>query len=160
MHKDNVLEKAAHLFKSLYFKLIKINDTPHKIAVGFGIGVFAGIMPFAGPIIAIFLAVLFKVNRAAAFLGALITNTWISVAAFFLSISIGSSIFDIDGETIKARWMTLLKDFHLASLFKASVLEIILPVVIGYIVIAIISALAAYAAAITIMKLKNRKKTG
>ena len=146
--------------KLIYIKLVKIDDSPHKIAVGFGLGVFAGIMPFAGPVIAVFLAILFKVNRASAFLGGLITNTWITVVAFLFSIKVGSVIFGINSDVIRLRWMALLKDFHLSSFFKLSAFEIILPVLTGYLAIAFFSACAAYAMIMLIMKFVELKKDG
>ena len=33
--------KVARFFKALYLKLFRINDTPQKIAIGFGVGVFS-----------------------------------------------------------------------------------------------------------------------
>ncbi len=159
MHnKKTALDRAANFLKLVYIKLIRIDDTPQKIAWGFGLGVFAGIMPFAGPIAAVFLAILFKVNRISAFLGGLLTNTWITIVAFFFSIKIGAFIFGLDGEIIHSRWTALLKDFHISSLLKLSALEITLPVVTGYFVIALFSAFAAYIAASLIMKFMKRKK--
>lgn len=46
-------------FRSIYLKLFQINDTPQRIALGVGLGVFTGIIPGAGPIAALFLAMLF-----------------------------------------------------------------------------------------------------
>jgi hypothetical protein len=159
MYNCKPLDKIVNFFKLGYFKLIRIHDSPHNVAMGFGLGVFAGIMPFAGPIVAVFLAMLFKVNKISAFLGGLLANTWISFLAFLLSIKVGSVIFGIDGSTVRARWMELLKDFHLSSLFKVSAAEIILPVVAGYIVIALFFAVTVYITALFIMKfVENRKK--
>ncbi len=157
MHKHKALEKIANFFKLIYLKLIRIDDTPHKVAVGLGLGVFAGVMPFAGPIVAVFLAALFKANRISAFLGGLLTNTWITIVAFLFSIKLGSFIFGVDGDIIHSRWTALFKDFHISTLFKLSAFEIILPVLTGYLVIALSSACAAYCAAIIIMKFIKRK---
>jgi hypothetical protein len=156
MHKNNALDKAANFIRSVYVKLIKIDDTPHNIAVGFSLGVFAGIMPFAGPLAAIFLAMLFKANKVSAFLGGLLTNAWITVPAFLFSIKVGAFIFRIDANIIRAQWAAFLKDFHLSSLVKLSVIEIALPVITGYIVIALFLACTAYLASFMIMKLTRR----
>ncbi|MDD5428381.1 MAG: DUF2062 domain-containing protein [Candidatus Omnitrophica bacterium] len=153
-----MLGKIAGFFKLIYVKLVRINDSPHKIAVGFGLGVFAGIMPFAGPLAALLLAFIFKVNRASALLGGFVTNTWITVIAFLFSIKVGSLIFGMNADVIRSRWTALLKDFHISSFFKLSALEIILPVVTGYLAIAAISACAAYAAIIVIMKFIRIRK--
>lgn len=158
MRNNKMLEKVKRFLKLIYIKLVKIDDTPHKIAVGFGLGVFAGVMPFAGPVIAVLLAALFRVNKASAFLGGLLTNTWISIITFFFSIKIGSFIFGVDGEVIRSRWMALLKDFHFSSLLKLSAFDVVLPVLAGYIVIALFSALAAYVAAIAAVRFIRAKR--
>ena len=158
MHSHKALDKAANFLKLIYLKLIKINDTPQKIAIGFGLGVFTGIMPFAGPAAAIFLAVLFRVNRASALLSSLLTNTWISIVSFLLSIRIGSLIFGIDARLIRSRWTELFKNFHLSSMLKLSAFKIVLPVVTGYLVIALLSACAAYAAVFVIIRLIKHRK--
>jgi len=83
---------------------------------------------------------------------------WITIVAFLFSIKVGAFIFGLDGDIMRLRWTALLKDFHFSSFFKLSAFEIILPVLTGYLVIALSSACAAYAAAIIIIKfIKNRK---
>lgn len=44
--------RILRLLKLIYIKLFRINDTPQKIAQGFGLGVFLGILPGTGPIAA------------------------------------------------------------------------------------------------------------
>lgn len=159
MRKQNVFDAITGFFRLIYEKLVKIDDTPQKIASGFGVGVFAGVLPMAGPIAAVFLAVLFKVNRAAALLAALITNTWISFIIFLFSVKIGAFIFGVDGSAIQLQWAELLKDFHLSGLFKLSAMRLALPVITGYLVIALFSAGAAYVIILTVMKfIKNNRK--
>ncbi|MDD3906094.1 MAG: DUF2062 domain-containing protein [Candidatus Omnitrophica bacterium] len=160
MRKRNVFDAITGFFRLIYEKLVKIDDTPQKIASGFGIGVFAGVLPMAGPIAAVFLAVLFKVNRAAALLAALITNTWISFVIFLFSVKIGAFIFGVDGSAIQLQWAELLKDFHLSGLFKLSAMRIALPVITGYLVMALFSAGTAYVMILTVMKfIKNNGKS-
>jgi len=147
------------LLKKLYIKLVKIDDTPQKIALGFGLGVFAGIMPMMGPVLALFLAYVFRVNKAGAFLGALFTNTWISILSLVLSVKVGAYMFGIEWATLYKSWSMLWKHFHWANLFKISALEIVLPIAAGYIAIAFIAALIAYVAALMlVISIKNARK--
>lgn len=154
----NVIDKISGFFKTIYLKMVRINDTPQKVALGLGLGVFAGIMPFAGPILAVFLAALFRVNKVSAFLGALLTNTWITFIIFLLSIKVGSLMFGVDGNALHARWMALLKDFHFANFFKASFVEVALPVIAGYLAMAFFAAAVAYVMAITVIKIVGKPK--
>ncbi len=51
-------------FKQIYQQIIGINDSPHKVAGGFAVGVFLGILPGAGAFAAVVLAYILQVNRA------------------------------------------------------------------------------------------------
>jgi len=70
-----------------YIRLVRINDSPHKVAWGLAVGVFLGISPTfgLGIIIALALAILFKFNKAAAILGSFIMNPF--TAPFFWTAS-------------------------------------------------------------------------
>jgi len=152
--KNNILR----FLKLIYIKLFRINDTPQKIALGFGLGVFLGILPGTGPIAALFLAFLFRVNRISALLGSLLTNTWLSVLTFLLSIKIGSAIMDLNWQDTYNNWTSFLKNFSFSGLFKLSVLKITLPVIIGYFIIAFCAGLLAYLATFVIFKRFPRRR--
>jgi len=130
--------------KKLYIKLFKINDTPQRIAAGLGVGVFLGILPGTGPLAALFLAWLLRLNRASALLGSLFTNTWLSIVTLLLSVKVGAAILGLNWEETREAWMLFLKDFHWLDLLKLSALNIILPVVVGYLTVAFCLGLAVY----------------
>jgi len=150
------LQRLKRLVSVLYVKLVRTNDTPQKVALGFGLGVFSGILPGTGPIAAVFLASLAKVNRATALLGSLATNTWLSFVTFLISIKIGSGLIGADWQDIKEKWSMLFKHFSFLGLFKLSVLKIIFPVMLGYLVVAICCGLVSYAVLILILKLRKK----
>lgn len=139
--KDN---KLFILFHQLYIKLFKINDSPQRVALGFGLGVFSGILPGAGPIASLFLALLFRANRASALIGSLLTNTWISILTFVLAAKAGSVIFGIKWQQLRKDWNLFLINFNWQALFKLSVLKVILPVMIGYLLIALCAGALVY----------------
>jgi len=141
----------------IYLKFFRINDTPQKIAGGLGLGVFMGILPGTGPIAALVLSLAFRVNRAAALLGSLITNTWLSIVTFLLAVKIGGQIMNLDWRKLQEQWLYLFKDFHWASLFQSSVINIILPVIIGYFIIAFCLGIAVYLAALLVLTIAKKK---
>src|SRR3989338_11447506 len=96
------------LLKFLYLKLFKINDTPQKIALGLGLGVFAGIFPGTGPAASLFLAFIFRANRASALIGSMLTNTWLSVVTLLLAIKLGALMFGIQWEEIQNNGTSLI----------------------------------------------------
>ncbi len=144
------------LLKLTYIKLFRIHDSPQKIALGFGVGVFTGIFPGTGPIAALFLAFILKVNRISALLGSLLTNTWLSLVTFLLSIKTGSAIMNLNWQDTYRDWTDFLKGFSFAGLFKLSILKIVLPVAIGYLIVASCAGLLAYLAMVIIFKIFPR----
>lgn len=144
--------------KKLLDKLFKINDSPQRIALGLGLGVFLGIMPGTGPIAALFLAGFLRLNRASALLGSLATNTWLSFVTFLLSLKVGSFIMGLNWQEVNNHWKVFLKNFHWLDLFKASILKAILPVIVGYIIVAFCLGLMVYLISIVILtQIKDAK---
>ncbi|MFH0913193.1 MAG: DUF2062 domain-containing protein [Candidatus Omnitrophota bacterium] len=160
MKKTNRGNRLLRFFKFIYLKLFRIHDTPQRIALGLGLGVSLGILPGTGPIAAIFLALLLKVNRAASLLGSLMTNTWLSIATFLLSIRIGSSIIGTDWQDTRRGWIDFLKDFRPTDLARISTLKIIYPVIVGYFIVALGLGLAVYLISLAIIiKLRHENKS-
>lgn len=152
--KNNRIIRA---FKLIYLKIFRIHDTPQRIALGFGLGVFLGIIPGTGPIAALALAFVLRVNRASALLGSLLTNTWLSIVTFFLSIKIGSTIMHLDWQVVYQEWLQFLRDFRFLDLFKFSALKIILPLITGYFIIAFcLGAVAYLIIAILVRQIKTK----
>ena len=153
---QNLNAKIREFFHLLYIKLFKINDTPRKIALGLGLGVCAGILPGTGPIASLFLALVFRANRASALLGSLLTNTWLSFLTFLLAIKAGSAIMHLHWQEVQDSWLLFLKDFHWLNLVKLSALRIILPILVGYFIIAIGLGFAVYLITLIILIKKKR----
>jgi len=148
--------KFTGFFVSVYEKLFKIDDTPQRIALGFGLGVFLGIFPGTGPLAAIFLAVLFRLNRAAALIGSLLTNTWSSIIVLALAFQVGSLTMGVKWHDMAGDWDSFQRAFRWKDLFKFSALKVALPVLIGYIIIGLVFGLFAYI--ITLITVKKIKK--
>ncbi|MFA6383905.1 MAG: DUF2062 domain-containing protein [Candidatus Omnitrophota bacterium] len=166
MNKKTFYNKIARSLKSLYIKMFRINDTPQRVSLGFGLGVFTGILPGTGPLIALILAAFFRVNKAAALLGSILTNTWISLATIVLSIKIGAGIMGLEWHNVYNTWQQLLKDFHWNQLLNASIIKLMLPVLTGYLILSFCIALLVYCGALFILsflkrnRVKNPKKPG
>jgi uncharacterized protein (DUF2062 family) len=145
------MKKIKRFFNLLFAKLFKINDSPQKIALGLGIGVFTGIFPGTGPLAALFLALLLRVNRASALIGSLLTNTWLSFVTFLLAIKLGSGLFGIGWQQLHQDWSSFLKGFNWLALFQLSILKVILPVITGYLLIAFCLGLIVYLVALLVL---------
>ena len=145
-------------FQNLYDKLVKINDTPQRVALGFGLGIFLGVLPGTGPVAALFLAFVLRVNRASALLGALLTNTWISFLIFIPAVKLGSIIFGVTWLKLRHDWSLFLINYDWRDLFRLSALKIILPVIIGYILTGFCLGLAAYLLTLAVIRLRAKPR--
>lgn len=147
-------------FSALYEKLITINDSPQKVALGFGLGVFCGILPGTGPVASLALAFIFRVNRAAALAGSLLTNTWLSVVTFVLSIKVGAALTGTYWYETYQKCQLLAKDFHLKDLWHASYFKIFWPLVVGYAAVALLLGVATYLVTLAILIQREKMKRG
>jgi len=128
----------------IFARLFKINDSAQRIALGVGLGVFTGFLPGTGPVAAIFLAFIFRANRAAALFGSLLTNTWLSLVTFILAIKAGSVILKMDWRQVQQKAQILVQDFAWSKFFKLSFFEVLLPIITGYLIIGLILGALSY----------------
>lgn len=137
------MDKIKKFFGLIYTRLFKIDDSPQRVALGFGLGVFLGIFPGTGPFAAVILSILLRLNRAAALVGCLATNTWISVIVFVLAAHLGSLLFGMNWKNV-----------------QAAPLKFVLPISTGYILIGLALGALTYLVTIFILKLFKRRKDG
>lgn len=156
--KGKLANSILRFFKLVYLKLFRINDTPQKIAMGLGLGVFLGVMPGTGPLAALLFAFILNINRASALLGSILTNTWLSIPTFLLSIKIGAAILGLNYADIYKEWTALVSNFRLATLFKLSIYKVILPIMVGYLIVSLFIGILAYLAVLILIKVIRHKR--
>jgi uncharacterized protein len=147
-------EKIKGSFKSIYDKLIGINDSPQKIALGFGLGVFCGILPGTGPIASVVLALVFRMNKAAALVGSVLTNTWLSLVTFVIAVKIGSALTGANWQDIYQQCQALIQNFSWTNVRTFPFSKIVLPLVIGYLVVGVLSGIIGYVLALLLIRRK------
>jgi len=152
--------KLKRLFRFLYLKIFRINDTPSRIAMGFGLGVFLGVLPGTGPIAALTLAILFRLNRASALLGSVLTNTWLNFFTFVFSVKIGARVLSLDWHLVMEEWSGFLKEFRFKKLLQASYLKLVLPVMLGYFIIGLLLGVISYLIILAVLSSKQKRKGG
>jgi len=150
--------KFFRFLKLIYIRLFRIHDSAQKISLGFGLGVFFGILPGSGPIAALIMASLFRLNRASALLGSLLTNTWLSVVTFILSVRIGSFVLGLEWHDVYRSCVGVVKNFHFNQLFQLSIFTVILPILLGYLIIGLSLGIAAYLFSWVIINYVRKKK--
>ena len=124
-----------------------------------GLGVSLGILPGTGPLAALCLALLLKVNRTSALLGSLLTNTWLSWLLLIPALKIGAYILGIEWQKVYQKILESMQNFRLINMFKLSLLEIIFPLLIGYALIALFLGIAAYLTAMFLLLKRKEIKS-
>ncbi|MFH1825233.1 MAG: DUF2062 domain-containing protein [Candidatus Firestonebacteria bacterium] len=140
------------IFRYIYLKLVRTNDTPPKVALGVAIGVFLGVFPTfgVGLILAYFFAWLLKVNKAAAVLGGLIMNPMTTPFFWGISALIGVTITGGSKEVI-------LSEISSGSIFKAAG-HSFLVYIIGNLIVSIIFSIISYYITLEILKRRRYNK--
>jgi len=149
--------KLTRVFRSLYLRVFRLNDSPQRIALGLGLGVFLGIVPGTGPIAAIVLAGVLRISVLSAFLGSIAVNTWLSIVTFILSIKVGAFVMRLDWQDVYNHWMALINNFHWKSVFNAAVMKTFLPVFVGNVIVALVFGFFVYLLMYFILSHARRK---
>lgn len=167
--------KFIRWLKYLYYRLVRINDTPEKIAQGFALGVFIGVFPSfgIGLIAIIFLATIFKFNKIAGILGTLIAgNPIVSPALTGFSYYIGKKILWYGYTDIRTNLdigfndvMKFLKTLNLHEInntlvipLKKGVVGFFVPYTIGMVILCITVTIASYFIALKLILLYKQYK--
>jgi len=146
-------------WRMLYVKLVRLNDTPPRIAIGFGLGVFIGNMPGIGPIAALVTATIVRVNKVAAVLGAVLVNTWFGLITFVPGVKIGCALMGKEWHQIYESWKVIIKNKDILSFFKVSALDVLIPVFLGQLMISLILGFVAWGIVLFILyEMKERKR--
>lgn len=128
-------------FKDRIKAVLSLNDSPHKIAMSFSVGLFLGISPFLGAhtILAILFAWLFNFNRVVILTGVFVSNPWTIVPIYTFCTWVGCVILGTDFGIANIDWgnigfRALLNEFRQA----------LWPFFAGTIIIGIAAAFASY----------------
>lgn len=158
-----MITKIKAFFRVVFRKLVRMDGSPHKIAGGLALGVFLGILPGVGPVASLVLAALLHLNKAAAFLGSILTNTWFSVVTFVAAVKLGSWATGTDWHATYRQIKELMGHFHWRDLGDASVEEILKPVLVGYAMVGLASGVVVYVVALIVVwgyRKRKRKTAG
>lgn len=129
-------------FRTTLTQVLRIEDTPHRLALTFAVGVFIGMSPLIGihTVIALALAWILGLNRVVILSGVFINNPWSMIPIYTFSTWIGTVILDTDLAMTGVDWRritigTVVSDFG----------QLILPFVVGTLLVGTVAALLGYA---------------
>ncbi len=151
---NSLKEKIGRYIHYIVLRLVRVNDSPVKVASGFSLGVFLGVFPTFGIAIPLsyILASLFRINRASAVTGSLIMNPFTTPFFWSVSASVGAFMFRGDAKKVLLMWETGDK-WH--SFSRATLIYLTGNLLVSFVVSAI-----AYMCALKIVnKYKERRKS-
>ena len=144
----NVFQKIKNFFANFF----TLNDSAHHIAGGVALGVFFGILPGEGGGTTLVAATLLKFNRAAATIGILSSNMWTTFLTLPLAVFIGGKLF---GQSKKTLYEHFYQTYNLGwkyFLSKVIFFELALPLIVGYLIVSVVIALAFYLVIFVLLK--------
>jgi len=143
--------------KKFFRQFFLINDTPHKIAGGAALGIFLGIVPGEGVVTTLILASILRLNRLSATAGVLATNMWTTLLMLPVASTVGGFIFGENPSFLRSEFN---RTYHLGLKFflsKAILLDIALPLVVGFIISAGFVAITFYVILFFLLKRKGSR---
>jgi uncharacterized protein len=125
--------------------LLQLDDSPHRIALSFAIGVCIAFSPFLGihTGLALAIAYAFGLSRAAMIIGAYVNNPWTIAPMYTAGTLLGCFLMGVSPEGLsQIEWK-----FHGHAFYEAmfqTLRPYVLPFVLGNSLLGVVGALAAY----------------
>jgi uncharacterized protein (DUF2062 family) len=84
--------------------LFHVEDTPHRISLAFGIGVWIAFSPFLGihTLLALGIAFAFRLSRAAILVGAYVNNPWTLAPMYLAGTVVGCVLLNVSTSGLAA----------------------------------------------------------
>jgi uncharacterized protein (DUF2062 family) len=125
--------------------LLVAQDTPHRTALAFGVGVFIAFFPVLGihTALALGVAFAFKLGRVPMLLGAFINNPWTLAPLYLAGTLLGCALLGVPTAGLASIDWSLHGTAFYKALF-ASLKPYLWPFLIGNTVLGVVAGLASY----------------
>ena len=127
--------------------LFRLEDSPSRIALAFGIGIFIAFFPLLGihTGLALLIAFVFRLSRVAILAGAWTNNPWTIAPMYMAGTLLGCALLDVPSAGLSSiQWGLHGRAFY-ASLF-AGLRPYVLPYVLGNLTLGAIAGAIGYVA--------------
>jgi uncharacterized protein len=125
--------------------LLHVEDTPHRIALAFGLGVWIAFCPLLGvhTLMALGIAFAFRLSRVAILLGAYINNPWTLAPLYLAGTVVGCALMGVSTDGLSAvDWSRKGTEFY--RHLMVSLRPYLWPFVLGNTVLGVAGGLAGY----------------
>jgi uncharacterized protein (DUF2062 family) len=125
--------------------LLRAQDTPHRTALAFGIGVFIAFFPVLGihTVLALGVAFAFRLRRVPMLLGAFINNPWTLAPLYLAGTLLGCVLLGVPTAGLAAIDWSLHGTAFYRAIF-ASLKPYLWPFLVGNTVLGVVAGLASY----------------
>jgi uncharacterized protein (DUF2062 family) len=124
-------------------RLLHVDDTPHRTAAAFGIGLFIAFFPILGvhTVLALGIAFLFRLNRVALLVGAFVNNPWTLGPMYLAGTLLGCVLLGVPVRDLSA---VSFSEAGLASALWERLSQFLWPFVLGNLLLGAVAAPAGY----------------
>jgi len=125
--------------------LLHLEDTPNRVALAFGIGLFIAFFPLLGihTGLALGIAVVFRLSRVALLTGAWVNNPWTLAPMYTAGTLVGCGLLGVSPEGLaEVDWSLHGRAFYVA--LWEGLRPFVLPFVVGNLVLGMCAGLLAY----------------
>ena len=128
-------------FRDRLREVIKLRESPHKVALAFATGVFIGMSPLLGlhTLLGFVVAWIFRLNPFALLAGVYITNPWTVVPIYTFSTYVGAQCLGIEQIIPKIDW----SDITFINLMN-DLEPLLMPFIFGTLLTGSITAIISY----------------
>jgi uncharacterized protein len=142
-------------------RMLALDDTPERIALGFAIGVFWAFSPLVGlhTLLGLGIASLFGLNRVAVLVGLFINNPWTLVPIYTVATYLGGLLIGFPSPTQlpQFEWHQLWSSSYWVQL--AHQWHIIKPMLLGSIILSFFSPVLSYPFALYMIRQGKTSRT-
>ena len=131
--------------------LTRMRAQPERVARGFAVGLFIGMLPGTGLVAALVVAFICRLHKPAVILGALVNNPWTTPLFYFASYQLGKHITGFESHFAWQGWHSL-RDVA----WWAEALRMVWPTALGTCILGAVLALAGYASAYVLLRHARR----
>jgi uncharacterized protein (DUF2062 family) len=131
--------------RALFRALFHLEDSPNRVAVAFGIGVFIAFFPILGihTALALLIAVLFRLSKVAILTGAWTNNPWTIGPMFIAGTLVGCALLGVSPEGLHGVDWSLHGPAFYEALFE-SLRPLVLPFLVGNLVVGFVGGALSY----------------
>ncbi len=128
-------------FRDRIKDVIKLKESPHRIALAFATGVFIGMSPLLGlhTLLGFVVAWIFRLNPFALLAGVYITNPWTIVPIYTFSTYVGAQCLGIEQIIPKIDWSDISFNYLLNNLEP-----LMMPFIVGTLMMGTLTSVISY----------------